>query len=707
MTILDIHKKLLSGKLLVNDLVDIRQFIQQEYNRAMRGELVDKEMEALIRILIDYYIYSSNGDVIVTDSQYDALMREWVGRGNSPITTADDLDLNVSTWPMIEHRARGMVGSLRKIYTEEELDNYLFKVIDRTYYIESTKYDTKVPEISFVVAPKFDGSSMYFEIRNHNLVFAATRGDGFKGQDLLQVVKVISKRFDLDKAPDGFYKCELVMSTDDFSKLIKEKPYRNRRSAVTGIVNSPKNLDYARYLTPIILAHYDPNGYIEYSPRDSVVVTSDNYHSITKMVKKAIDNIASICRDPDYPYRTDGVVLYPLQLSSELESDIDIMEEAIAFKFNTAENKTRVEDVYISIGRMGGATPVARVRPVDVNETTVTDVSLSNFDKFEKLDLHYNQEVVIFSAGDVIPQLKLPKKVTHDDCGPKIKLKKICPYCNHDLVQDSKMSKDSTMKEKGKLWRCANPQCPRVVSGRIANFVSKVGGESIADKTIDLLYTSKRIRNISDLLSITYNNVIDLEGFSDISSTLLEEEIKRIRTKETKSFELLSALGIPGIGTKTSKLILSRVPLKKILKMKKGEIIDELLELDGIGVNTAEKFAEYIKENRDTIKDIASMMNIIDGKYISNGNVTFTGFRSTEWEEKFNDLNIDVDDSVNRDTIAVFAADLKSNSTKLKKARKLDIPIYERYELELVYDLLKKSHIRRDEFGNIVNPLFE
>ena len=702
MNIKDIHKKVINGTMTIDELKDIQPFIAQEYKRAMKGEFAESELESLIRVLIDYYIYSSDGDVLITDTEYDKLMRVWTEKGNTPITTADDLKITESIWPMISHRMTSMVGSVVKIYSDDELFAWMDKILFERYQNKSEN----LPPVTFVVAPKFDGISCYFEVRNGQISFAATRGTGVEGQDMLQLVKRVSNADVLASGKDGFYKCELVMDWDHFYELQKIKEYKNRRSACSGICNGPSNLDLARFITAIPLAYYDPSeDNVSYLPVGAQIVKSDNVTALRKQLLKTIEYVRDTCMDPSFPYRTDGVVIYPVEISDYYGPGNDIMEYSVAYKFNGAEAVTYIEDVYISIGRLGGATPMAKVRACDVNETTVTDVSLSTFDKFEKMDLHYGEKVIVFSAGDVIPQLRMPKSREYGT-GKKIKLDMKCPICGHSLEKVARNSKENkTVKEEGKLWRCSNERCPRITCGRIANFIAKVGGESISDKTVEMLYDAKRIRDVVDLLNIKYSDVIDLDGFSTVSSTLLEEEIKRIRTKETQASDLLGALGIPDIGSKTCKLILSRVSLDKLLRMKKSQIMDECLELDGIGMTTAEKFAGYIKENRDEIIDIVDMMNIVQDKTFEFGNIVFTGFRSSEYEEKFKDLGVDIGDSVNKKTIAVFADSLNSGSGKVKKARKLMIPLYERKDLAPAYEFLK-DYIKNLR-GEFVNPFYD
>ena len=308
------------------------------------------------------------------------------------ISTADNL-VHQSQWKFVKHESPGMVGTVKKIYSFEELCGYL------------GKYKTYGKTRKFRIAPKFDGISSAIKINSDGkILLGVTRNDGIEGQDITQVVKKASNAKEItnrysSKLKKGEYvwvKTELVVITWDFTKLIEEKAYKNRRSATSGIVNSPKNLHLAKYISIIPLAaHFSSSDQIEYEPMGSKEVVIENADQLMEEIEKMLSEI----RDSSYPIRTDGVVLYPMG-DDILPNYNDIMDDAIAYKVNTAEALTQVEFGYVSVGRLGNAIPMLRVRPVEVNETTVTDVSLGSFDKFVNMDIHEGEQVLIYSAGD-------------------------------------------------------------------------------------------------------------------------------------------------------------------------------------------------------------------------------------------------------------------------------------------------------------------
>ena len=222
----------------------IKQDIQYYVNRILTGNANKFELDnldSLIRICLNYYVYSDMGEVLISDHEYDQLMQVWISLGNEPIIYPDIIPTH-RTWPMRKHTHVGLVGSIGKIYEEAELVKYLSK------YKGITEWS---------IAPKYDGVSGAIAVENDKMIGGLTRGDGFMGQDITPIINYAdnSNMFTIgaypitDKLYDGFYKCELCISQESFEALVEHKKYANRRSATTGIVNTPKNINLSKYIT--------------------------------------------------------------------------------------------------------------------------------------------------------------------------------------------------------------------------------------------------------------------------------------------------------------------------------------------------------------------------------------------------------------------------------------------------------------------------
>lgn len=667
-----LRKQLLNGKLDVNGLVNYKLELKSVYDSYIKNSNIsNEEIFNLIMIYLDYYIYSESGDVLISDHEYDILMSKWMSEGGKLISESDIL-INQTKWDFVEHESPGMVGTVKKMYSFKELKEYL------------NKYVKPGRPRRFRIAPKFDGISSAIKISSDGrIICGVTRNDGMKGQDITKIVRNaenserVATYYAMKLKPGQhiWVKTELCVGTHNFGKLIEEKEYANRRSATSGIVNSPKNVNLAKYVTIIPLASHNPStDEVEYVPLDSKEVMISTPHGLMDEINEVLSRI----RDSSYNFRTDGVVVYPLG-EDMLPNFDDIMDDAIAYKVNTEEGLTRIKYGYVSVGRLGKATPMVKVEPVEVNETIANDVSLCSFDKYVNMDLHEGEQVIVYSAGDVIPQLRLPEDRHYNVNAPLLKIKKVCPYCNEKL---------SRYKN---TYRCDNPDCIRVSAGRITNFITKLKAENVSDKTIEDLMMNKLIKDIPDIFELTVSDIEPLPGYGYDSAKIIINEFDKIRKTEIPVSTFIGALGIQGISEKKCKNLFKVMKLKNMLSMSKDELEFELLGADNTGETTAKIFATFIKENRKLIKHLISIMNIvtdIDWK----GNVVFTGFRNSELEKQFNDIYYEVSSNVNSGTVAVIDASYSHDSTKCKAARKKGIDIVHVSEADKVLKGLSKRY---------------
>lgn len=661
MNYVKLRDEILSSRRDIDSLEKIKDQFQSDYIDILNGKFKKREIDAYIRLCLDYYTCSSNGDVLISDHQYDTIMNYWISKGNDHIIYQDAI-VSDTVWPFVKHEMPGMVGTISKIYTEDELVKYLNKYRGIN---------------SFIVAPKYDGISTCIKVRNGVIDYAVTRADGIMGQNITAVVKGAknSSYFAKDatgQLHDGYYKCELCVGQNDFDELIEEKNYKNRRSATAGIINSPKNLQYARFITIIPLLYNDGNDNLEYKPIGMWISyinkPSDAMTEIEKMLK--------IIKCGDFQFRTDGVILYPLSPSLPINHS-DYMENAIAYKINTAEGKTKIKYGYMSVGRMGNAIPMVKVYPVEVNETIVEDVSLGSYDKYASMDIHEDESVIVYSAGDVIPQLKLCDPREYDKHSDYLLIKKVCPYCNEKLSRI------------GNEYKCTNPGCPRIITGKITNFLVKLGAENISDRTIEILYANKVISSIADLFSLTVSDLVSIDGIEIVSATNIVNELKRVFESPISISKLLGAVGIPNISEKKCRNIFKVVDIDYLNKHSYDKIWFKLLDAENVGSATAKQFASFYKENQHLIRFLLSNMNIIDDiEY--KGNVVFTGFRNDELANKIKSYGYDVGDTVNNDTVALIDASTSHESTKCKTARKKGVSILDISEVDELLKELKK-----------------
>lgn len=664
--IIKLYSDLKRKKISIDDLEEEKLLINNIAKKLIDGYINKIMLENTIRLCLNYYTYSSKGDVLVVDKMYDDLMNLWKAMGEKTIIYPDVIELPYTTWPMKKHDDVGMVGSIGKIYTDDELEKFILK------YRGVSKW---------TISPKFDGISLSIETGN-GISNGLTRGDGFEGQDvspILKYVNIDSTPFMYNKIREivGKVKCEVVMSTQDFNLLNEEKEYSNRRSATSGIVNTPSNIHLAKYLTLLPLYFRGDNEEL-YSPLHSttIVVPADDIRKTIKEIKKEMTKMLNEIRHADYPYRTDGIILYPHDDHSNVNPN-DYMENAIAFKVNTNEANTTVDYGYVSIGRLGKATPMLRVHPVEVNETVVSDVSLGSFDKFAMLDIHENETVTVYSAGDVIPQVKLPDNREYRVGSDYIKIKKRCPHC------------ETKLERFGLVYKCTNEKCPRVASGKIANFISKLGVKDISDGIIQSLYDNKVINGLEDIFRIEYDDIVKIPGFHEVSSTNIINELTRIKKTKIPISVFFGALGIPNISEKKCRNIFNYITIDDVINKPIKKMRPKILDIDNIGIKTAEVFMEYVEENREMIKELFYTLNVVSN--ISyKGNVVFTNFRNPDLEKRFNDISIEVSNSINSKTLALISGTYDHTTTKAKEAIRRGIDIVDLIDVESLIKILDK-----------------
>lgn len=676
-----LRKDLISGKIDISELANIKDMAIGFYQDTIKyqGTNLETQLDALydfIMLCLDYYTYSETGDTLISDHQYDELVNIYrrmmrdQGKDNKAPIYADNLS-NYTTWPFIKHEAPGMVGSVGKIYTENELRKYMGPLLPPYGQVRE-----------YIVGPKYDGVSACIKVSNHRIVMGITRADGITGQDITEVVRHAKNPDILDRLLDTsdtdiYFKCELCVSKTDFAKLVEEKAYANRRSATTGIINTPKNLEYAKYISIIPLASYNGKKVYYFPPDAKRVKTND-----PKVMLEEIDKMLEVIRHADYEFRTDGVVIYPLG-DDIITNYSDIMDNAIAYKVNTEEALTEVLFGYMSVGRLGYAVPMLRVKPVEVNETIVEDVSLGSYDKFAGMDIHEGETVIIYSAGNVIPQVRMPENRHYKANADYLKIKKRCPYC------------DEKLERIGNEYKCTNEECPRVQSGVIANFLVKLGADGISDATIEDLFNNKLITDIPSIFKVKASDIAKLEGYGEVSANNIVQEIERIKNKEISISLFMGALGIPDISEKKCRNIFKHISIKDVLEKSEDKLRFKVLNAEKTGDITATTFAKFVINNRKMIEKLVNIMNIVNDK-TWKGNVVFTGFRNPELESKFNEIGYEISDSVNNSTVAVISASYDdgrspNSSGKLKSAYKKGISIVHLSQVDDVLKSLKKG----------------
>ena len=674
----EIRENLKANKISVNEVVKYSDRYQKYADEVLEEEKsgkISKEfmnsLEDYLMICLDVYTYSENGDVLIPDYTYDMVMNVYCDHTHNERLVYADYIMSTMLWPFVKHEAPFMVGTIsRKIYDVNTLASYLQQLKRDGYH-------------KLLYAPKFDGISAAVTIRNGLIERAVTRNNGIEGQDITEVIRRMNqvKKIFTKNSKDGYYKCELVVTTEDFSELIKLKVYKNRRSAASAIVSAPSNLIYSEFLTAVPLAWVNFEGtrmkYLAEKFSENLADYPEDFSVET--VYDNIERILKHIRSSDYPVRTDGVVIFPIHTYEDEPDTVDLMSNCLAYKVNTQEAATKVLNVFMSIGRTGLAKPMAELIPVEVNEVFMKLASLGSMANFESMNLHEGEEISVYAAGDVIPQIKFPEPRNYPKGAGRIKVDLTCPHCGKKLRP--KFTSEANLY-------CVNPRCPRVLSGRIAGFLEKLDvAEGFRDATFYNLAEKGLVNTIPDLFTL-YQRVGEISKAlgSRMGAEKLFKGLNQLKTKTFEVSQVLGAIGIEGISTKRCQMIFGSVSLDYLLGMKKNKLCLTLMNVDGVSTTIAEKLADWINENRDFIEFLMENMKIVPDR-INYGTLCFTGFRNKEYAEKFKSIGFPVMDNVTNDTVAVvYTGDLTTGNAR--KALKKEVPLVHLGQIDKLLDEL-------------------
>jgi DNA ligase (NAD+) len=513
-------------------------------------------------------LYYEEAAPVINDREYDRLYRELVDlEAQFPdLVTPDSPTQRVGGKPLeafaqIQHRVPML--SLDNTYSEEELANF-YKRITRLLPNE------KIP---VVIEPKVDGVAVSLLYENGRLRHAATRGDGFVGDDITQNIKTIRSIPERLRgaAPKLFEaRGEVYMDKHGFEKLNEERRkaglslFANTRNAAAG---SLKHLD------PSIVAKR-PLGIVFYGTGETEGVDVDLHSEIFALFKKvglptserwwlakSVDEILNAIHELDrlrhnFVYQTDGAVVKvdSFQQRERLGFTAKSPRWAIAYKYAAERVETRLNDIIIQVGRTGILTPVAVLEPVLVSGSTVGRATLHNEDEIKRKDIRIGDTVVIEKAGEVIPAVievvksKRPRGAAPFNFSRHIHGK--CPVCGEPIRRDPQFV----------AWRCENLHCPAQTTRRVEFFAARgaLDIEAVGGIVADKLVERGLVREPLDLFELKVEQFAKLNlgteeaprVFGEKNATKAIHAIERARTLPLSRW--LFALAIPDVGKTTA-----------------------------------------------------------------------------------------------------------------------------------------------------------
>ena len=587
--------------------------------------------------------YFEHDNPIVPDSDYDNLKRKildfekkyvYLKNKNSPSQKLGHKPVN--KFKKIKH-LKPML-SLSNAFDQEDMKDFLSKI--------SNFLNSKDLNIELSSEPKIDGISASLIYENGLLIKGLSRGDGITGEDILQnliTINGIPKKISDKNVPKILeIRGEVYIGKKDF-ETIKDN-FANPRNAAGGSLRQkdPKQtskipLKYFAYgfgiVEPMIfkaqsefIKKISQWGF-SINPNNQVVTGLDN---IVKQ-HKLIDEIRS-----KLDYDIDGLVykVNNLEFQSRLGNTSNSPRWAIAYKFSSEKATTKIKDIVIQVGRTGAITPVAKVEPVTVGGVVVSNATLHNEDEISRKDIRIGDIIVIQRAGDVIPQVVAVDKSKRD--------KKSSKYIFPDeCLCGSKTEKEisSFTNKQDAVRRCLKGyECSFTAREKLKHIVSKEAFniDGFGKKVIDQFWDLKLIRMPSDIFKLNYDKIKNIEGWADLSIKNLRKAIDNAKTISLNRF--IYSIGIRHIGQENAKILSAFfISVKKFsslfIQNKRKEILNNLGDLDGIGVTQIKSIENFFsnEKNTEVVQSLIEVLKIKDFKSLnkkgkfSNKNLMFTG----------------------------------------------------------------------------------
>lgn len=580
-----------------------------------------------------YYVLDTPS---IPDSEYDRLFKELqaIEEQYPELKTPDSPTQRVGgkalpQFNSVQHQIPML--SLGNAFTKEDLENFDRRVKEGLGTHE---------EITYCCEPKFDGLAVSLIYEQGIFVQGATRGDGTTGEDITNNIKTIRaiplKLQGTDWPPRLEVRGEVYMPHAGFEKLNNKmlatgnKPFANPRNAAAG---SLRQLDSKVTATrPLTFCCY---GFVA----DDELPEKTQQHVLNKLKTWGLpisaeqqlvtgftgcfDYFQEIGKRRDHlAYDIDGVVFKVNDIEAQQQLGFRSREPrwAIAYKFPAQEEITELLDVEFQVGRTGAVTPVARLKPVHVGGVMVSNATLHNMDEVTRLGLMIGDSVIIRRAGDVIPQITGVILERRPDNARAVHIPEQCPVCQ-SMVERTQLTRRSKGQEttiEGAIYRCTGRlNCSAQVKQSIIHFASRKAMEidGLGDKIIEQLVDQSLIKSPADLYQLSYDQVIQLEGFAELSTKNLLAAIDNSKTPELARF--IYALGIPNVGESTAKLLARAFGSLERVMVAYPEL---LTALPDIGFEVAYEIHNFFAEphNQSVLQQLLQHIKLPADKGIAN-----------------------------------------------------------------------------------------
>ena len=529
-------------------------------------------------------LYYTDAKPEISDQQFDALLRELqeIEAAHPELITPDSPTQRVGGAPIegfqqIRHTVPMM--SLDNTYSEADLISF-YQRLQKGLARDS---------IECVIEPKIDGVAISIRYEDGVLKHAATRGDGQLGDDVTANVKTIRSvplRLPVGVPQTFEVRGEVFMPKDGFARMNDEREgagearFANPRNATAGTLKQLDSRIVATRPLDVILYGLADAGDAQISTQAEVyeLLKKAGLHTAERTWRAtSAEELVGAIRELDevrktLPYETDGAVIKVNDFADqrELGSTSKAPRWAIAYKYQPEQAETQVLAVDIQVGRTGALTPVARLVPVFLSGSTVSNATLHNFEEVARKDIRVGDYVLIEKAGEVIPAVVSVTLAKRTGTEQPVPVPTSCPICSTPVMQGEELV----------VIRCPNPDCPEQVKRRIEHFCHRGAmdirglGESVVGQLVD----AQLVRGPADLYDL---NELLLARLERQGTKSIDNMLKAIEeSKKQEPWRLIFGLGILHVGANSSRKLLEH--FGSIEKLAAASV-DELAQCQDIG----------------------------------------------------------------------------------------------------------------------------
>ncbi|HBM5903749.1 TPA: NAD-dependent DNA ligase LigA [Enterococcus faecium] len=587
--------------------------------------------------------------------------------------------------------------SLNDVFSKEELiafDQRVQKAVGRV--------------VDYCCELKIDGLSVSLRYEDGNFVRGATRGDGTVGENITENLKTVrSVPIKLKEPMNIEVRGECFMPKRSFVQLNQDREaegkdiFANPRNAAAGSlrqldskITAKRNLDTFLYT----VADFGPmQAKTQYDALEEL--EKIGFHTNReKRLCHSIDEVWSYIEEyhdkrVDLPYEIDGIVIKvnEFSLQDQLGFTVKAPRWAAAYKFPPEEVETLIENIEWTVGRTGVVTPTAIMTPVRVAGTTVSRASLHNGDYIKLKDIRLKDTVLIYKAGDIIPEVSQVVLDKRPKDSEEYQLPTHCPVCGSELVH---------LDEEVAL-RCINPKCPAQMKEGLNHFVSRnaMNIDGLGPRVLEQMYDKKLVADVADLYKLTEEELLTLDKIKEKSANNILTAIDN--SKDNSVERLIFGLGIRHVGAKAAKILAEHFGDLETLSKSDYESI---IALDTIGDIIADSVVTYFsnEEVHELMNELKQAGVNFEYKGLRNAQlqevespfkektVVLTGkltrFTREEAKETIENLGGKVTGSVSKKTDIVVAGE--DAGSKLTKAQELGIEVWTEDQMA---DALAKS----------------